>query len=473
VEDAGLGHDYPLDAAIAIRWLVEAGVLVALPEADRYAFRTAVVREAILRAIPAELAQPIHDAAYRYHRATGLPASLPALAFHAAQRGLKHEAFATYVALAEQAAGRHAYLDAELFLGRALEQEGHGEDPIELARVLRERGLLRYRLTRYDEARRDLGRARELAAGQGSRALELAVDLDEATVLDWMEEWHASRDLVERARRLAGELDGGPGPLLEARLAMGLGRSACRFAEYEDAARLLLDAAARSDGLGDEAYETLVIALLLGGWVLATLGRLEESRAAFDRVVPLTTARHDQLHLGAALACRNTLWAALNQPQQAADDLGVLLGITRELGNVRLECAARQLLALSLHVLGRYAEAEVQARRAIEVDDRLMGAAARLESRIYLARILAVAGKTAEAAEVLDDVHARRETSRASGGGELLPMEATMLAFVELLVRGGDVAAWNDLEARARKDLNGQDLEEALRLIAERRAAGG
>ncbi len=473
LDHAGLGHDFPLDAAIAIRWLVEAGVLVALPEADRWAFRTAVVREAILRATPAQLAQPIHDAAYRYHRATGAPESLPALADHAAQRGLKREAFGAYVLLAERAAARHAYLDAESFLGRALEQEGHGEDPLELARVLRERGLLRYRLTRYDEARRDLGRARELAGRAGDRGLEIAIDLDEATVLDWQEEWHASRDLVERARKLSAEIDGGPGPLLEARLAMGRGRSACRFAEYDDAARLLLDAAARSDRVGDEAYETLVIALLLGGWVLATLGRLEESRAAFDRVVPLTSARHDQLHLGAALACRNTLWAALDQPRQAADDLGVLLGITRELGNVRLECAARQLLALSLHYLGRYEDAEAEARRAIEVDDRLMGAAARPESRIYLARILAVAGKTAEAAQALDDVHARQEVSRANGGGELLPMEATMLAFVELLVRGGSVAEWDDLEARARKDLNGQDLGEAVRLIAERRGAIG
>src|SRR5262249_51158756 len=152
------------------------------------------------------------------------------------------------------------------------------------ASALKGRGLMRYRLGRYDDALEDFARARALAHELDDRLTEIEVLLDEATALDWIDEYRKSKELVHEARTLAAA---GTTPLIEARLLMGLGRACFRFSEDGEAAELLGRAAASADRLGDAGYETSVISLLLGGYILATLGRLEDSEGAFDRVIPL------------------------------------------------------------------------------------------------------------------------------------------------------------------------------------------
>jgi tetratricopeptide (TPR) repeat protein len=467
LDRAGLGDEFPLDPAVAIGRLTECGLLVVRGD-GRCEFRSAVVREAVERATPPPLAQAVHEAAYAHYHGRPDTASLLAFARHAGRCGRHRDGFDVSLELARRAEARHAYAEAESLFGRALEHAGHGEPSGSLFEVVHGRGLMRYRLARYEDALGDLRRARAMAVAADDGPAQIATALDEATVLDWVEEWVRSRELAEEAAALAARLPGGPGALLEARLAMALGRSACRFSNDVEAARLLLAAAAGAEPLGDAAYETLVVALLLAGYVLATLERLDESEAAFARVIPLAASRSDQLHLASALGNRMVLWTLRDEPDRALVDLQEVLRIAREIGNPRLEANSRTMLATAFHWLARDAEAEAEARRAIEVDDHRYGASARLESRVILARILAAKGQRDAAATVLAEIAARQEAARARGSheGDLVPSEETQRAFAELVIKGGSAAEWRDLEARARQTLTGRDLDEIRRFAA-------
>jgi tetratricopeptide (TPR) repeat protein/type II secretory pathway predicted ATPase ExeA len=466
IDRGGAGDELPLDGGVAIARLIAAGLVLERP-GGRLAFRSAIVRGAIAQATPPPLATMIHEAAYRWYRDHHDPA---ALAHHAARAGHPRESAATYLELARDAEARHAYLDAEVAYSRALEQREHLDGPDAEARALRGRGLMRFRLFRYDDARVDLEAARALALARGDRATELTILLDEATILDFLYDWPRMRAVVDEARALAAAMPAGPGPVLAARLTFNLGRTACRFSEDADAARLLLEAAAAAEALGDpgyETYETIVVSLLQGAYVLATLGRLDEAEAAYARVLPLVTARGDQLHVAAVLISRFLLWAARDQPDRMLDDLSRALQICREIGIPHLEVSAQQTLALCLHWTGREDDAERHARRAIQVDDRIMGDSARMESRLILARILAARGELAGARLVLDEVAARLAAARARGDGalELVPAEQVFHDLVALRIQGGTPPEWRALAERARQVLTGKDLDEVLRLV--------
>src|SRR4029079_8991545 len=111
--------------------------------------------------------------------------------------------------------------------------------------------------------------------------------LGEATVLGGMDEYQRSAERVEQARALIGRVRS---PLLEARLLLGRGRSLHRGSREEGAAALVERAAVQGEALDDEGYETLVIALLMLGFILPGLGRLDDARRALDRVIALCEA---------------------------------------------------------------------------------------------------------------------------------------------------------------------------------------
>src|SRR5262249_26475269 len=148
--------------------------------------------------------------------------------------------------------------------------------------ALRGRALMRYRLSRYEDACKDFELAREIARHLSELESEIEILLDEATALDWADEYRRSKELVDLAELLARNCQSA---LLEAKLLMGLGRSCVRFSTHERAAELYGLAIQRAEGLGDAAYETHVISLLHNGYVLASLGRLEDAERAFDRVI--------------------------------------------------------------------------------------------------------------------------------------------------------------------------------------------
>src|SRR5690606_11468759 len=111
-------------------------------------------------------------------------------------------------------------------------------------------------------------------------------------------DFQASAERVERARARA---DAPRSPLLEARLLLGAGRSHHRADREEEAADALERAAVLAAPLGDEGYETLVITLMMLGFILQGLGRMDDAARALDETIRRADERGDRLHLGSAL----------------------------------------------------------------------------------------------------------------------------------------------------------------------------
>jgi len=466
LERQGEAGAFPLDASVGTERLVSKGVLLPRRR-GQLSFRHALVRDAVYKSVPESMRQPIHYAAFRFYRdGCVLPEHqrLSRLAFHAAQVGLRDVASDSFLTLAQHAQSRHAYLEAESMYGQALEQMGSDADARRFS-ALRGRGLMRYRLGRYGDACQDFDSARQWAHQLGDSAAEVEILLDEATALDWAEEYRKSRELVNQANEIAGDRRT---LLIEARLLMGLGRSCMRFNHDEEAAELYIKAADKSEPLGDTGYETYVISLLLSGYVLATLGRLEEAERAFERVIPMCESRGDKLHLGAAVANRFMLWTCRNDKERLIADLQRLLAISREMGNGRMEQQAHFYLGLYLRWLNEFEEAEKHARRAVEIDKRRLGEAARPESALLLARVLAASGKAAEARGILDHVRERQSRARARDDREfeLLPSEEVFYAMVDLATQDAREREWEALRAQASSCLTGQDLIEVLEMRA-------
>jgi len=460
----GAAHSFPLDPAVGTRRLLAGGVLIPRRH-GQLSFRHALVRDAVYKSVPDTMRRPIHDAAVHfYSERCPLPEAerLPRLAFHAARSGQRELALGAYATLAERAQARHAYLEAELMYTQALEQMGQNGDPKRVT-ACRGRGLMRYRLCRYEEACKDFGVARDLAHALEDSETEIEVLLDEATALDWADEYRRSKDLVDKAQQLS---DRARTPLIEARLLMGLGRSSFRFSQDVEASQLLDQAARCAEPLGDPGYETYVISLLLNGYVLATLGKLAESEDAFERVIPLCTERGDKLHAAGAMLNRLMLWTCRNEKERLLADLHRVLEMAREMGNGRLEQQVHYYLGLYLRWLHDFEEAAKHARRAVEIDERRLGEAARPESALLLGRVLAASGDANGARGILDEIRARQARARAKGDREieLLPSEEAFFSMVDLATRDADDSEWKQLQERAASCLTGQDLLELLEM---------
>jgi eukaryotic-like serine/threonine-protein kinase len=461
----GHASEYPLDAAVGARRLVVEGLLT--DRGGRIGFVHALVRTAVYQSIPEALRRPVHLAALRYYSAAPHDAeSLARIALHAARAGQRERALGAYLELAERARARHDYFAAETLYSEAIAHTIATDDAQQMT-ALRGRGLMRYRLGRYEDSLADFDRAREVAVARGDAQAHCEILLDAATALDWSDEYRRSSDLVDQASGIA---DAVGSPHVEARLLMGLARSAFRFDRNAEAADLFARAAASAERLGDAGYETLVISLLLDGYILAQLGRLDDSERAFERVIPMCEQHGDQLHLGAAVGNRSMLWICRNDETRLIADLERLLAIGRELGNGRMEQQGHFYMALFLHWLGRSSQAEHHARRAVEIDDRRYGDAARPESALLLARVAAGAGDAATSRAMIDGVRARQARARERGDRELalLPSEEIQLAMVELATQAATDAAWDELAARARGVLTGHDLTELLLVRASR-----
>ncbi|MFT3772033.1 MAG: protein kinase [Minicystis sp.] len=481
----GEARELRLDGDVALRRLVAAGLLVE-HGAGHLAFRHALVREAVARAVPPALRLRLHRAAFEHHcgghdvparaddgppgRAASSPGSLAQLAFHAAQAGFADAARDAYFALAERARERHAYLDAGAHYTSALAQPGEAHQAL-CQRALRGRGLVRYRLGRYDDALADLGRARAIAHARGDALGEADILLDEATLLDWMDSFRASLARVEEAEARAAGL---ASPLLRARLLLGLGRSRHRFNQEAEASALLERAAAAAADLGDEGYETRVIALIVLGFVLPGLGRLDDAERVLDRAVAEAGARADRLHLFAALNNRALAWGYRDDEAQMIATFSRMLEIARDLGQSTMELVAHFNLGEYLCLMGDREAARRHVDRAAAIERRLLGDAARPIVALLRARLHLHDGDVAGAGAVVQAIRAQQAAARDRGQTEalILPAEDVLCAAVELATAGADEAAWRALEDRSAEVSIGQERIEVIeiRSLALRRA---
>jgi tetratricopeptide (TPR) repeat protein len=463
LERAGYGSEFPLDARSALRRLLERNVLVERRD-GRLSFRHALVCDAIVRSIPTPLRTRIHAAAFRYYENAGTideAARLPRKAHHAAHAGSLEEAARLFLNLADGARSRHAYLDAESRYGRVIELTA---DPHLLWAARRGRGMMRYRIGRYEDALSDLRRARALAEQLGDPATLADTLLDEATALEFMDGSHEARALVEQARKVAGPCS----PLLQARILLGLGRSSWREGFWPEARAMLEQATAEAERIGDEGYETLVNGLIMLASLMCHVSHPRDAQRLFDRVIALCHERGDRRHLAAALNNRYELWFAIGDAESALRDLREYMMIGRQLGENRIEYFGEINLGELYFLLGDLRSAWSHVKRALEISARRADENSILLTLLILKlRMLVFERRNDEARDTLRDIEQRRTRARDAGKGELLSMaEQLVCRMADIALRDAEDYEWDELKRSSREYSSLQERIEFLEIEA-------
>ena len=312
---------------------------------------------------------------------------LPQVGYHAARAGHFVVAEVAYVQLADAARARHAYVDAERFYTLAIEQSdarmalglrpdepestrtssrkiepsaADGVRPNHRRDAFHGRALMRYRVGRNHDALLDFAEVR--AQTNPEAFVEHAqILLDEATALDWMGDHVASRDKVLAARALT---EGRTTPALSARLLLAIGRSSERFSCADEAITALEHAATEAAALGEEGYETQVIALLLLG------ANLSNAESVLDRAISLCETHGDALHMGSAMNSRGILRAFQGDSLRMVADFERVISLGRELGQYYLEFSGHSNLGEFLYWMDRVDDASAHVASARSMNER-------------------------------------------------------------------------------------------------------
>jgi eukaryotic-like serine/threonine-protein kinase len=451
-------EDMQLDAGVGVRRLLDSGILVRHKN-NAINFRHALLRDTVYQMVPEAERKRLHRAAFEAYRTLTLPAELrlPRLALHAAQCGERAVAAETYLELARSHARLQAYLEAEAAFGHALDNlEDTDARVIEAARG---RGLMRSRLGRQEVALGDLRKARERAHATAQHEQELELMLDEATVLDWMREGNQSRELAITVAASEHSLS----PLLQARVKMSLARSHHRRSEMEASIGLGHEAVKLAEALGDDGYETRIIALLMLATDYAYSAKLEPAQRCFEQVISDAGSRGDIWHVAAAHANRAALWHGLRDVERLRSDLSKTVQLSREIGEASLEFVAAYNLAESEYVMARMDAARECGRRAMELARQLFGEGNREVSvaELLLARTALYSDDMPAARAHVNNIRERTARQLAAGERdvELEPSQLTLLQMVELGLGDAGHEAWEALLARARS-LELQPMEE-------------
>nr|QKW93844.1 serine/threonine protein kinase [Vitiosangium cumulatum] len=460
LEEDGGAADFPLDPRHATRRLLDLGLLVCHRQ-EGLSFRNELLRATVERSLPEADRVRIHRAAFRHYLSEAGAAErqrLPRLALHAAAAGLRDEAAALYIDLAESARGRHAYIEAESTYTRALELLDP-EDRRRRLTVLRGRGLMRYRVGRYEDSLADFAAALELARQLEAVADEVDLMLDEAMAYDWINDYARSEERVYGAQELvfAWKLQS---PLLQVRLLLGLGRAQFRNGQWEECCEPLQEAIERARKLGDAGYESRVVAQLLLGVILPNIGRIDEAERLFEEVIAACTERGDRLHLGSAICNRRNLWVARNDLHGAMQDQELFMHLGRELGMVGWEYFAEHNMGELLYQAGQPEVAAPHIARAIELERRHPEMAHRPWALLLQARALAYTGQYERARERLVEIRQTLEQT----GAEFTPSEEVLFSAVALATRDATSEEWNALLARSNEYSVEQEPLEVLEL---------
>ena len=438
-----------VDAAAGLLRLAELDV-IAMGERG-YRVRHFMLQRAIASLAPASLRRDFHAAALRHQRRSGRgsPASI---ARHAAASGASEAAARAYLELADQARGGHRYIDADQRYSLALEHMA--EDAPDRCRAFAARGSARYRLLRFDDALGDLGRARRLAEQERDHPMCAALLLEEATVLDWCQDYDRSAEAAEAARALAERL---ARPELIAGAELARGRTLFRRDRVVESIEPLTRAA-QADAA---SHDTRVIARLLLATALVLTDRLEAAEPVYAEVIDLCESSGDELHLGGALINRQALWIKRQDIPRMLGDLEASMAIGRKIGNAQLERGATYNMAIMLYWHGQLDRALQHARRSRELQRRFFGDHQAYFDELLLARILCMLGRV-EARAHLDWLTERCERSSLSPSAQTL-LDATHLAADALEQGATDGAAWEQL---ARRSSETAILDERIELLA-------
>jgi len=451
--------DLTTDPSVGLERLARARLLRACGP-KRYAFRHPQLREAVEAAIPAALRQRLHAAALETLASSGASDRVR-VARHAAACGDSPRAFGAYFELAEEARRQHRYPEAVQHYSAALSHLGGNENTRRSA-LLAGRGKARYRVQRFPEALQDLRVARQLAEQEGDARLIVDLLLEEATVLDWLEEWSESAARTEEASEGVQRLGD---RRLEVRAELARGRMYFRSEDWTRAVDAL--SAMLEHATGAEDYEPLVIGLVLLGAALSFLDRLNESEERFAQVVSLCKSIGDDLHLGAACCARMHLWLKRGDIERAFTDLRDACACARQLGNAQLERFASFNLAQCLHWSGKDDQALPLALRARELGLRFFGDHPSPLDALLLARILIAQRKLAVARQHLEWIASHCPSESFPTHARALYRLTQLLSDPEegsgdASTTAGAANAWEELVNQARSDCVLDDFMEVL-----------
>ncbi|ATB30247.1 serine/threonine-protein kinase PknK [Melittangium boletus] len=447
-----------LDAGAGLARLSRTGLLRPV-DAERYAFRQPQLREALERALPAAWRRTLHAAALRSLGGGGSEGEQRQRARHAAACGAHEESFAAWFALGEAARRAHRHVEAEQDYTHALAQLPEG-DSARRARVLAGRGRVRYRTHRFHEALADLVAARALAHALGDTALEVDLLLEEATLVDWLEDAEGSAARTQEALDKAESLDD---PKLSVRCSLARARYTWRQGDWTRATRLLT-ATVESATLARDT-ETRIIALMMQGTGLSLAGDEPGSSAAFDEALGLCQREGDALHRAATLINRTFLWRLRGDLAGAERDLREAITLGRELGHAQVERWSVGQLAECLHWMGREREALGLARRAHELGLRFFREHPVAVDAVLLARVCAALGDIAEARTLLAWLTANCAPETTP------PNTRALWRMVALRVHEAETGtwsapAWTTLASETEPDASGDELTEVLHQAA-------
>ena len=465
VAAAGAAAQIPLDCDVALEQLSRAEILVRPTGESGFAFRHPLLVGAILaRAAPLWL-YAIHRSAYAFFSQLVESSERDVLARrakHAAAVDLAAEACEHYLELAARAVRRHSYEQAARFYRAVLDSAPPSAINERLV-AHRGRGMMLYRVGRYEESLGDLDRAIEIAKEIRDRKMTASILLDKATALDWLDEFDRSAATVEKAISL---LEAPLDTLLEARTAMSRGRTAWRKNDREAAAAQLEAAIRFADSAGTAAAETRTMAMLMLGTIYSQQGKMELAEPIFVALADICEANGDRIHLCATLCNRRYVWIARGDLTRIAEDAERAAKIGRELGWAFFESMTRMNTAEVYMWAGDLVAARSFADRAIEVERRI---SARLRCHLLEPRLLRYEGKLDECREAM---HRLREIDREAkeGGGEgagFTGDEENLLRMLALALGEATPRDWDELCEQTIRDDFDQEALEVLEAYAQ------
>ena len=394
VEHRG-GATTTIDVDVGLAELVAATILV--PSGAGLAFRQALLQDGVYATTNEDERRALHQAALDLWsgRELGDPAVAERVARHAEAVGELQVAARAFATLGERAHRAHRPLDADQAWQGAVRNLDARD--LQRGRALLGRARARYRLQRVRDALADLDAALAIAVALGDGRLEIEALLEQATALDWGDDFAGSAVVARRvaAHREAGHLE------LQAEITLGLARSVYRQARFADAVPLLEEVVALAREAGHAETET--VALVMLGHALAEVMQLEHAELVFGELIEACVRDDDRFHLGAAYANRMILWTLWGKVERVEADLRTVIQLAREVGQATLERIATHNLAEQRLWQGALDEASNLARRGLSLQ-RGHGEGPTWADELLLARILAARGDVAETAALLAEI---------------------------------------------------------------------
>jgi tetratricopeptide (TPR) repeat protein len=433
-----------VDTGVGLFQLRARGLLAA--DADgRFRIASSALHTGIERALGPDERRRVHQLALASWCQQPGGRALAARAHHAAALGEAGQATAALLALGEEAARHHRYVEADRQFSAAL---GHAADDEARARALFGRGRMRYRIGRAVDALADLERAEAITVDP---MLAASAVFEQATALDWANDYRASAERAERAAALAAQA---ADPVLEARSAMARGRSAWRADRVADAVELLTLAAEAAAAAGD--LDTRTVALVLLAPALVRAGALDAALARFEEVIALARAADDRVHLCAVHCNRMFLWSAKKRPDLARADLREAVHLARQIGQPEPERNATYNLAEDLYWSGEDdREALELARRSRFLQQRFLGRPVPADA-LLVARVAMAVGEEEEARAALAWVSAEVPAEERSAASDLFAR------LVEAWLDGAPAEVWRALQQEAASLLSPDDRLEII-----------